>query len=61
MVVQEPHLWLNLVQISDTDKVRFLDAPISQAGLFGYTLEDFAQQFSAVQKQMEAIKHILPQ
>ncbi|KAL0146632.1 hypothetical protein M9458_057972 [Cirrhinus mrigala] len=39
---------------------RFLNAPISQGGLFGDTIEDFAQQFSAVQKQTEAIKHILP-
>ncbi|KAL0165097.1 hypothetical protein M9458_040850, partial [Cirrhinus mrigala] len=38
---------------NDVDKARFLDAPISQGGLFGDT-------FSAVQKQMEAIKHILP-
>ncbi|KAL0195456.1 hypothetical protein M9458_009028, partial [Cirrhinus mrigala] len=53
MVVQERHLWLNLAQMCDADKVRFLDAPISQAGLFGDT-------FSAVQKQTEAIKHILP-
>ncbi|KAL0195107.1 hypothetical protein M9458_008679, partial [Cirrhinus mrigala] len=53
MVVQERHLWLNLAQMADADKVRFLDAPISQAGLFGDT-------FSAVQKQTEAIKHILP-
>ncbi|KAI2646090.1 Sentrin-specific protease 2 [Labeo rohita] len=60
MVVQERHLWLNLAQMSDADKVRFLDAPISQAGLFGDTVKDFAQQFSAVQKQTEAIKHILP-
>ncbi|RXN02468.1 xenotropic and polytropic retrovirus receptor 1-like protein [Labeo rohita] len=29
-------------------------------GLFGDTVEDFAQQFSAVQKQTEVIKHILP-
>ncbi|KAI2646019.1 ORF V: Enzymatic polyprotein [Labeo rohita] len=33
---------------------------LGQAGLFGDTVEDFAQQFSAVQKQTEAIKHILP-
>ncbi|KAI2643015.1 1,4-alpha-glucan branching enzyme GlgB [Labeo rohita] len=39
----------------DAEKVRFLDAPISQAGLFGNTVEDFG-----VQKQTEAIKHILP-
>ncbi len=41
-------------------KARFLDAPISQAGLFSDTVEGIAQQFSAVQKQTEAIQHILP-
>ncbi len=39
MVVQERHLWLNLVEMKDVDKARFLDAPISQAGLFGDTVE----------------------
>ncbi|KAI2653889.1 ORF V: Enzymatic polyprotein [Labeo rohita] len=60
IVVQERHLWLTLAQMADVDESRFLDAPISQSGLFGDTVEDFAQQFSAVQKQTEAIKHILP-
>ncbi|KAL0152613.1 hypothetical protein M9458_052336 [Cirrhinus mrigala] len=59
-VVQERHLWLNLAQVADADKVCFLNAPVSQVGLFGDTVEDFAQQFSAVQKQTETIKHILP-
>ncbi len=36
------------------------DAPISQGGLFGDTVEGFAQQFSAVQQQTKAIQHILP-
>ncbi|KAI2654607.1 ORF V: Enzymatic polyprotein [Labeo rohita] len=31
MVVQERHLWLNLAEMRDAEKVRFLDAPISQA------------------------------
>ncbi len=53
MVVQERHLWLNLAEMKDVDKARFLNAPISQGGLFGDTVEGFAQQFSAVQ-------HILP-
>ncbi|KAL0194522.1 hypothetical protein M9458_008094, partial [Cirrhinus mrigala] len=44
LVVQERHLWLNLAQMADVDKARFLDAPVSQAGLFGDTVEDFAQQ-----------------
>ncbi len=39
---------------------RFLDASISQGGLFGDTVEGFAQQFSAIQQQTEAIQHILP-
>ncbi len=38
MVVQERHLWLNLAEMKDVDKARFLDAPISQAGLFGDTV-----------------------
>ncbi len=60
MVVQERHLWLNLAEMKDVDKARFLDAHISQGGLFGDTVEGFTQQFSAVQQQTEAIQHILP-
>ncbi|XDV41219.1 hypothetical protein PO909_010117, partial [Leuciscus waleckii] len=30
LVVQERHSWLNLVDLSDADKVRFLDSPLSQ-------------------------------
>ncbi|KAL1279310.1 hypothetical protein QQF64_025983 [Cirrhinus molitorella] len=60
MVVQERQSLVNLAQMADVDKARFLDAPVSQVGLFGDTVEDFAQQFSAVQKQSEAISHILP-
>ncbi|XP_073678289.1 uncharacterized protein [Garra rufa] len=60
MVVQERHLWLCLADMRDCDKTRFLDAPVSQTGLFGDAVESFAQQFSAAQKQTEAISHILP-
>ncbi|KAL0179745.1 hypothetical protein M9458_025187, partial [Cirrhinus mrigala] len=60
MVVQERHLWLNLAEMRDAEKVCFLDAPISQAGLFGETVKEVAQQLSTVKKQTEAIKHILP-
>ncbi|KAL0187568.1 hypothetical protein M9458_014667, partial [Cirrhinus mrigala] len=60
LVIQERHLWLNQAQMADVDKARFLDAPVSPAGLFGDNVGDFAQQFSAVQKQTEAISHILP-
>lgn len=60
LVIQECHLWLNLAEMKEFDKVRFLDAPISLAGLFGYAVENFVHHLSAVQKQTEAIKHILP-
>ncbi len=60
LVVQERHLWLTLADMRESDKHRFLDSPISQAGLFGEAVEDFAQQFSATQKQTEAFRHILP-
>ncbi len=60
LVVQERHLWLTLADMRESDKDRFLDSPISQAGLFGEAVEDFAQQFSAAQKQTEAFRHILP-
>ncbi len=58
-VLQERHLWLTLADTRESDKHRFLDSPISQAGLFGEAVEDFAQQFSAAQKQTEAFHHIL--
>ncbi len=29
MVIQERHLWLNLAEMKEVDKARFLDAPIS--------------------------------
>ncbi len=34
LVVQERHLWLTLADMRESDKHRFLDSPISQAGLF---------------------------
>ncbi len=59
LVVQERHLWLDLADMSESDKHRFLDSPISQAGLSGDALESFAQQFSVAQKRTEAVG-ILP-
>ncbi len=46
--------------MKDVDKTCFLDALINQVGLFGDTVEGFAQQFSAVEQQTEVIQHILP-
>ncbi len=49
LVVQERHLWLTLADMRETYKHCFLDSPISQVGLFGEAVEDFAQQFSATE------------
>lgn len=51
LVVQEQHLWLYLEEMRDAEKVCFLYVPISQGCLFSDTIEDIAQQFSAVKKQ----------
>ncbi len=59
LVVQERHLWRCLADMKVQEKVQFLNAPVSQTGLFGDAVESFAQQFSAAQKQTEAIKHII--
>ncbi len=59
LVVQERHLWLCLTDMKEQEKVQFLNAPVSQTGLFGDAVESCAQQFSLAQKQTEAIKHIM--
>ncbi|KAI2663140.1 ORF V: Enzymatic polyprotein [Labeo rohita] len=58
--VLERHLWLTLTEIKDADKVPFLDAPISPTGLFGPSVEGFAERFSAAQKSSQAMRHFLP-
>ncbi|KAI2645948.1 hypothetical protein H4Q32_025302 [Labeo rohita] len=60
LVVLERHLWLTLTEIKDADKVPFLDAPISPTGLFGPSVEGFAERFSAAQKTSQAMRHFLP-
>ncbi len=48
LVVQERHLWLTLADMRESDKHRFLDSPISQAGLFGEAVEDFLSSTQTV-------------
>ncbi len=35
LVAAERHLWLNLTEIREREKVFLMDAPISKSGLFG--------------------------
>ncbi len=51
LVVQVRHLWLSLAEMSNINKMCFLDTPVSQAGVFCNTVEDSAQEFSVVQTQ----------
>lgn len=59
LVVQERHLWLNLADMCEVDKVHFLDSPISQAGLFGDTVYEFTQEFKAVREQSDAMGNVI--
>ncbi len=57
LVVLARHLWLNLTEMKDVDKIPFLDSP---TGLFGPAVEGFAECFTAAQKSSQAIRHFLP-
>ncbi len=59
LVVLERHLWLTLTEIKDTDKVSFLDAPISPSGLFGPAVKGFAERFTEAQKASQVMRHFL--
>ncbi|XP_048036007.1 sialoadhesin-like [Megalobrama amblycephala] len=54
------HLWLNLTEIKDADKMAFLDAPVSPSGLFGPSVEGLTERFTAAQKSSQAMRHFLP-
>lgn len=56
LVVLECHLR----EIKETDKVPFLDAPVSPSGLFGPAIEGFAKRFTSVQKLSQAMQHFQP-
>ncbi|ROL55046.1 hypothetical protein DPX16_20307 [Anabarilius grahami] len=60
LVVLERHLWLNLTEIKDLDKMAFLDVPVSPSGLFGPAVDGFTERFTAAQKTSQAMRHFLP-
>lgn len=55
LVVFECHLWLTLTEIKDTDKVPFLDTPISPTSLFRPAVEGFTERFTEAQKLSQAM------
>ncbi len=54
LVVAERHLWPNLTEIREKEKVFLLDAPVSSSGLFGDVVNTIADKFRAAKKQSAA-------
>ncbi len=59
-VAAERHLWLNLTEIREKEKVFFLDAPISQSGLFGEAVSSVVEKFRSAKTQSAALKQFMP-
>ncbi len=60
LVVLECHLWLNLMEIRDAEKMAFLDSPVLPKGLFSPTMDGFTERFTEAQKTAQALRHFLP-
>ncbi len=56
----ERHLWLNLTEIREKEKVFLLDAPISQSGLFGEVVSSVMEKFRSAKMQSAALKQFMP-
>ncbi len=56
LVMLERHLWLNLTEIKDVDKVPFLDFPVSPTRL----VLQLRASTTASQKSSQAMQHFLP-
>ncbi len=59
-VAAERHLWLNLTEIREKEKVFLLDAPISQSGLFGEAVSSVVEKFRSAKTQSVALKQFMP-
>ncbi len=59
-VAAERHLWLNLTEIREKEKVFLLDAPISQSGLFGEAVSAVVDKFRSAKTQSAALKQFMP-
>ncbi len=59
-VAAERHLWLNLTEIQEKEKVFLMDAPISQSGLFGEAVSAVVDQFRSAKTQSAALKQFMP-
>lgn len=60
LVALQHYLWLTLMDMSDSEKVLFLDRPISPHSLFGNAVGYFSEKFLKAQKQPKVLSHVLP-
>ncbi len=58
-VAAERHLWLNLTEIREKEKVFLMDTPISQSGLFGEAVSAVVDKFRSA-KTSAALKQFMP-
>ncbi len=58
-VAAERHLWLNLTEIREKEKVFLLDAPISQSGLFGEAVSSVVDKLRSAKTQSAALKQFM--
>ncbi len=58
-VAVERHLWLNLTEICEREKVFLMDAPISQSGLFGEAVSAVVDKFRSAKTQSAALKQFM--
>ncbi len=59
-VAAERHLWLNLTEIREKEKVFLMDAPISQSELFGEVVSAVVDKFRSAKTQSAALKQFMP-
>ncbi len=59
-VAAERHLWLNLTEIREKEKVFLMDAPISQSGLFGEAVSAVVDKFRSAKTQSAALNQFMP-
>ncbi len=59
-VAAECHLWLNLTEIREKEKVFLMDAPISQSGLFGEAVSAVVDKFRSAKTQSASLRQFMP-
>ncbi len=59
-MVTHQNLWLSLIQMSDWEKKRLLNAPVSTNGLFGPETHNIVHKFERQQRDSATLKSLMP-